>query len=117
MTSIADLLDEFKAREAPKKRSPDDVEARVLLDMLPIVTARCPFVVGDFVRQQNCYETYRFHDAVCIVTHVYGVPDLRHDTETVELRNDMIVLVRIEDTLREIAVQSWRFRKYEGPVA
>lgn len=97
----------------------DEVEARVLRDLLGVIRQPMTLQVGDLVRQREHFDCYTFGRKVCIVSHLFYSPNLSHGTETAELRNDMIVLVRVGDKHQpqEFAVQSWRFERYVGPVS
>lgn len=103
-----------KTRSSPQT----DIEARVLSDLLPLVTRQCPFKVGDLVVQRKEHGAYKIPTSVAIVTHLLDMPHLDPEAPAVEVRNDMMVLFRTErDDVVEIVVQSWRFDAYTGSIA
>lgn len=98
----------------------DDVEARVLLDLLSDIREPLSRLqVGDLVRQREAFDCYTFGRRLCVVSHIFPAPYLDHTTPTAELRNDLLILVRVGQEARpqEFAVQSWRFERYVGPIS
>lgn len=99
-----------------------EMQARVLTDMVPIVNRPCPFAVGDVVRTIKGYGVYIHisHKKMAVVTKV--LPDTsgklsdRKYGSPVE-REDMVVLALVDGRWTEFTVDSWRFEKYDGPVA
>lgn len=111
------------AREAAERRAENDtydaaLEARVVLDLVPVVTRNCPFKVGDLLVQEKAYSTYTFNRRPVVVTHVFEDALIGRTVETNDMRNDILILVRMPTgNLQEFAVQSWRFEKYTGQIA
>ena len=112
---IADGLREAHDRaEKPKAK---DVQARVLIDLLAVVTQPNPFKVGDMVEQIPAFQRYTFPSdgKLAIVSGIGLEPDKESDGSVT--RTDMRILLQADATWVEFTVESWRFQKYEGSVA
>lgn len=101
------------------------VQARVLIDMLSAVHRVNPFKPGDLVVQAKGRTVYHFHlDMVFLVTHVYGPEVTAKAREGSNWpREDMLIVASVpcpsnggEEHWRELAAESWRFERYEGPI-
>lgn len=122
MSAIRRKARERDVDDDDKVVMPPDIQARVLSDMVPIVNRPCPFKVGDVVRTIKGYSTYIHisHTKMAVVTQL--LPDIsgklldRKFGAPIE-REDMVVLALVDDRWTEFTVDSWRFEKYEGPVA
>lgn len=102
-----------EASERSNSAQPKDVQARVLLDMLPAVTRPNPFKVGDLVEQTEAYARYK--SGLAIVSAIGPENDTEQDGSVA--RMDMRVLTFVNNTWVEFPVESWRFHKYEGPIS
>lgn len=111
---VEEILGAQKRAEPPKTK---DVQARILTDLLSCVLRPNPFQVGDLVEQVPAFERYGHprDGELAIVTDI-GPQDKPESDDTIP-RFDMRILVNSRDTWVEFAVESWRFRKYEGPIA
>jgi len=107
---------------------PLDVQARVLLDMLPTLKRPNPFKVGDLVVQRKGCAIYKWPQPGClgIVTEAM-TPDATskivqqgRDGGIME-RVDMVVMCVAQgdgvEAWLEFAVDSWRFDMWEGDPA
>ena len=111
---VRDILDQKKEAEAPKR--PIAVQARVMKDMLPIVTRPCPFQVGDLITQIKTFEKYQLPDVV-LVTEVGPQPRGRADNAVERLDIKILTTCSGGEHWTEYAVESWRFDKYTGEIA
>lgn len=104
------------------------MQARVLIDMLPCLQRANPFEVGELVVQAKEFQAYNYPEpetGVAIVSSRLA-PDFKKyavsESNNTLPRQDMVILAlaRHPDGRQrwmEYAVESWRFRKYEGPIA
>ena len=125
----AEIAEMFKsvfndALEGTKDRDsrPQDIQARVLKDMLPLVNRECPFAIGDLVVQPKERMVYRYPDEGELAMVVANLKPEEH-TEYRRMhqdgpheRHDMIILVLAKDNWVKFAVESWRFEPYSGPI-
>lgn len=101
---------------------PLPVQARVLADMRAVIERKCPFAAGDLVQQIKAFSAYSHptESELGLVTCVLE-PTLRpaagRGDDRVSQREDMVILLLIHSKWVEFAVESWRFQKYEGPIA
>jgi hypothetical protein len=117
--SLAELLSEHGVRavEQPSQMPPER-QARVLMDILPCVSRRNPFKVGDLLVQTKNYRAYQgLENALCIVTEIIHSPPPQHKSGIYN-RWDIIVAYHHQEcsTWVEAMVESWRFERYDGPV-
>lgn len=121
MRTLSQLFSPEAAQPPAKDKS---IQARVLVDMVPVITRLNPFKVGDLVDVVAAYSAYSFvPGTIAIVTTVWE-PDIianaKDDNRTP--REDMLVAgVAYRNDggacWQEVAVESWRFQKYDGPIA
>jgi len=119
-----DALKQIMAAQAPQPSAPKDkpIQARVLLDMLPLIHRINPFEPGNLVEQVKSRAAYNYpDDTVFLVTHVFqpevSVQARAHNNTP---REDMLVAVispcGSSGHWHEWAVESWRFERYAGPI-
>ena len=102
-----------------------DILARVMVDMLPIVTRPNPFKVGDVVQLQPERSIYKYPTEKAhrmgIVSRVFPPKELEGLEHTSNLNawhaNDICILTNPDDGWIELIVDSWRFEKYTGEIA
>jgi hypothetical protein len=118
MLSAADLQRIFD-RNHGKPPSPPSLpmQARVLRDLLPAVQRANPFQIGDLVEQIPEFAVYSEPAAgkLAIVSALID-QDLARGKTLQWDRDDIVLLMEIVGKWGECTVESWRFRKYEGPV-
>lgn len=111
--------DDERVRRA-QRAGPEDVQAAVLKDMLPLVLAPCPYKAGDLVKQRPEFSRYRYCENLAIVSEVFAEPH-RNDEGSGRggpyTRDDMLILILAKDEWVEFEVESWRFKPYEGKIA
>ena len=94
-----------------------DVQARVLRDILQDVLRPNSFQVGDLIVQRRDLARYNWPSTaqLAIVASVdVKQPVVEDSTAT---RDDIIILVLANGEWVLFAVESFRFEKYEGPIA
>jgi len=117
---IASLLHEHQGEKAEARQLAKDIQARVLVDMLPTVVQACPFKVGDVVQQRanGCAVYAMGAGQLGIVSHVFDQQLLAAGEKGMNLRDDMMILLQADGELWvEMCVSSWRFEKYAGEIA
>lgn len=118
---IEELIRQRSGGEPSKTAAPvrpKSVQARVLLDMLPVVTRANPFKPGDLVEQIGAFSAYTMAEDLVMVTATFE-PDLRSAAleGNKTPREDMLILIVVgDDRWAEVCVESWRFQHYSGKV-
>lgn len=122
LAALQSLLNVKAGPQAPKQTQA--MQARILTDMLPVIRRANPFSEGTLVVQGRGRAVLHMHeDTLFIITHVYEPKPTDEARENSPYpREDMLIACLVDcpnggdQHWREIAVESWRFDKYSGPI-
>ena len=117
MSPLEALLEVAKEAHDEERAAPMslDIQARVMVDTLAKIRRANPFKPGDLVTQSKNVSRYAFPEA--------GDDHLAIVVETFEPRLDgtvmldMMIAVMAKGSGAIFEVESWRFEKYDGPIA